>query len=273
MMLVVSFIFVDFWDVSWIRHLVSLKPTVEGENLPSISGHLRMGWITTKKATRSLEILWFPALGIWTYKWEDLFCLIAGHDFSGAEPKSGNRPESRDPLVAVYVFSETFGKVIRRGPFSSHICAVPWPHARHVFSKTFYCGELVVHRLFIHQLKHVKTTFAKISPKNPWKSPGIYGNIWKHLLNPPDLPFLSISCPRNRFHRFHSYSAGRTVPLEPPPVDPSTSAPLRPPARSRLCHPGAKLEVFDTQGLKMVYIKMCRGQNLQGVCSYGNLWI
>jgi hypothetical protein len=138
-----------------------------------------MGWITTKKATRSLEILWFPALGIWTYKWEDLFCLIAGHDFSGAEPKSGNRPESRDPLVAaVYVFSETFGKVIHRGPFSSQICAVPWPHARHVFSKTLYCGELVVHRLFIHQLKHVKTTFAKISPKNPWKSPGIYGNIW-----------------------------------------------------------------------------------------------
>ena len=41
------FFFGDFGDVSWIRHLVSLKPTVEGENLPSISGHLRMGWITT----------------------------------------------------------------------------------------------------------------------------------------------------------------------------------------------------------------------------------
>lgn len=52
MMLVVSFIFGDFGDVSWIRHLVSLKPTVEGENLPSISGHLRMGWITTKKSNK-----------------------------------------------------------------------------------------------------------------------------------------------------------------------------------------------------------------------------
>ena len=122
-----------------------------------------------------------------------------------------------------------------------HPIFVPWPHARHVFSRTFYCGfSLVVHRLFIHQLKHVKTTksLKKISPKNPWKTPGIYGNM-----ETSETPRSAISGPRWN-HRFHSYSAGRTVPLEPPPVDPSTSAPLRPPARSRLCHPGAKLEGF-----------------------------